>query len=662
MEHYPPLAHQRFPGELLTHGDPDLRPESGGGIIARTPRMEALEADFRSRALLATVGGRRPAVSPEALVQSLARICGVERRHVRVEVTNPADFFITFASNADCDNVFSFSGKLRCAGAPISFQRWHRCAQASSGKLDFFCKLGIEGMSASAWECGAIGQLINNLNGQLVEILPPDDRWQLEVTAWMRNPSGIPKIYVMEIPEPVGQLDSFDEEFQISPPHPAPPTERPTLIHPLTIHVLDVVERTVPYLQYRPDFVPEDDEDLTRRHDYSRSCFRGRIDGTGRGGPNSGAHPFAGPGGYGMAGDWGGGRRVNGVIPPAGGQALSCHPQSSGSQHSPGEVSSVKIGGRASGATLCSAATVVGSRTAVSTPILQHSTAPTAAGSGALVSTPILDRAALRVMVAPRRLSFSPPFGGVGTPGKGGVVPAASGGHVQILAELPLHSAMVVNPAPERDQLEDQRELAPEELVVSEDVGGLNEEEDMDPISARTNVLSIQIQHPREASQSPTHTPIAVPLEEHQLLPRVMVGPLSAGETIRQCLALIPAPSILGPKPVSSAPMHRKKTIPPNFTPRRSARLCKAAGGANLGPVRRAQTVLLRQMGVIQAEEQVSEEALEEYIKLFDKPLAPHHVKAVIALLAPDEVDFDEPMQPVYSAFSLPEAVEPCGV
>lgn len=112
MAHYPPLAHQRFPSELLTHGDPDLRPARGSGIISRTTGMEALEADFRNRALLATVGGRRRAISPEALVKSLARICGVERRHVRDEVTHPADFFITFASNADCDNIFSFSGKL----------------------------------------------------------------------------------------------------------------------------------------------------------------------------------------------------------------------------------------------------------------------------------------------------------------------------------------------------------------------------------------------------------------------------------------------------------------------------------------------------------------------------------------------------------------------
>ena len=80
-----------------------------------------------------------------------------------------------------------------------------------------------------------------------------------------------------------------------------------------------------------------------------------------------------------------------------------------------------------------------------------------------------------------------------------------------------------------------------------------------------------------------------------------------------------------------------------------------------MGPVQRAQSVLLKRMGVIQAEEQVSSEALDEYLKLFDKPLAPHHVKEITAIFAPGEVDFDGPPQAGFDAFSLLEMVEPCG-
>lgn len=140
----------------------------------------------------------------------------------------------------------------------------------------------------------------------------------------MKNPSGILRIFNLEVPEPVGMPNLLDEEGQVSPPHPALPTERVTLTHPLTIHLLNVVDHTVPYLELRLNFQPDDDDDLTRRHDYSRSYYRGRIDDTGRGNvPDSGSHPFGGPGSYGMVGEWGGGRRVNGVLAPAGGMALS---------------------------------------------------------------------------------------------------------------------------------------------------------------------------------------------------------------------------------------------------------------------------------------------------------------------------------------------------
>ncbi|XBH80479.1 hypothetical protein VPH35_106214 [Triticum aestivum] len=662
MVHYPPLAQVRFPGEVLTHGDPDLRPERGGGIISRTPGMDALEADFRSRALLATVGGRRPPISPEALVQSLARICGVERRHVRVEVSHPADFFITFASTSDCDRVFLDSGKLRCKGAPIAFQRWHRSALASSGSMEFFCRLGIEGLPANAWEWGAISQLLNNLNGQLVEILPPDDRWQLQVTAWLKNLSAVPKIYDLEIPEPVGLLASFEEDNPASPPLPAPPTERITLIHPLTIHVIDVVDRTVPYLELRPNFQPDDDEDLTRRHDYSRSCYWGRIDGTGRGNvPNSGGHPFGGPGGYGMAGDWGGGPRVMGVLAPAGGMAIparllapgSAHPREAPVQATrstlmtasgrPGSWSSSAAtagahaglpagnvaGSPVTGSPLAAvrscgslASTAVGSRALADTPLLLGSEASTAVGSKALGSTPPVRNSALWGTPPHRRLSFSPTSqmqAGKGTQEMAGMIHADQAGEEEVEVQGCLGH-------PQAHQ-EDNTDLLQE-------VG-----------------LSVRVALTRSASSSPIQTPFVVPLPQHMLLPpasaRVgtgtMQGPMTASETLRLGLVAPPAPSILGPRPAASAPVKHRKALPPNFTPRRSARLCKNAPAHNTGPVQRAQSVLLKRMGVIQAEEQVSSEALDEYLKLFDKPLAPHHVKAITTIFAPGKVDFDEP-------------------
>jgi hypothetical protein len=63
--------------------------------------MATLEARYRGHALVATVEGAHPPVSPPALVAALKEQCGVARDWVHVEVTYPSDFFILFESKED---------------------------------------------------------------------------------------------------------------------------------------------------------------------------------------------------------------------------------------------------------------------------------------------------------------------------------------------------------------------------------------------------------------------------------------------------------------------------------------------------------------------------------------------------------------------------------
>jgi hypothetical protein len=106
--------------------------------------------------------------------------------------------------------------------------------------------------------------------------------------------------------------------------------------------------------------------------------------------------------------------------------------------------------------------------------------------------------------------------------------------------------------------------------------------------------------------------------------------------------------------------VRRKKTIPQDFTPRRSERLIKKGDGKSKGPYHNAQCVLAKRLGLTQEDEEVTDDALEQYLKLFNKPLAPQHLRAIAALFVPDEVDFDEPAYSGFQAFLLPEEIEPC--
>jgi hypothetical protein len=292
MEHYLPLSRIRFPEEMFDVGEPDLRPARGRGVISRTAGMAALEADFTNRVLLGTVQGTRPPVSPEELVQALGQVCEVPRERVRVEITYPADFFITFASAEDCARVLELSGHFRCGRALLGFRRWHRTPRRLGKNLSSSPSSASKVcLPACAWEWEAISQLVNHLGGQLVEILPSSDRWCLKLMAWLRSPSTVPKEYELEVPEPAGlpNAPAFSVD-PASPPPPMPPTCRRTLVHPLIIHVLEVVDRTPVVTDYPLDSVDKD-EDTTRRHIHS--WWGGRVDGTGRGPARGGGHVYA---------------------------------------------------------------------------------------------------------------------------------------------------------------------------------------------------------------------------------------------------------------------------------------------------------------------------------------------------------------------------------
>ena len=56
---------------MFRTGEPDHRPEQGRWVLTRTRTMKKLEEKWRGRALDAKVGGDRPPVSPQDVVNAL---------------------------------------------------------------------------------------------------------------------------------------------------------------------------------------------------------------------------------------------------------------------------------------------------------------------------------------------------------------------------------------------------------------------------------------------------------------------------------------------------------------------------------------------------------------------------------------------------------------
>jgi hypothetical protein len=76
----------------------------------------------------------------------------------------------------------------------------------------------------------------------------------------------------------------------------------------------------------------------------------------------------------------------------------------------------------------------------------------------------------------------------------------------------------------------------------------------------------------------------------------------------------------------------RRKQTPKDFIPRRSNRLKKDGRGAPSTAVRKIRVDIARTLGILADQEGLAQEALDEYGRLFSKPLSQDHVAALAAL------------------------------
>jgi hypothetical protein len=87
--------------------------------------MSAWDDEYRRKALMATVGGLRPLVSSQDLMNALEAIHHIRSYDMLVEVyAPPMDFMVTYQSATECTLVFRDS-PLLCLGMPVSLSWWH---------------------------------------------------------------------------------------------------------------------------------------------------------------------------------------------------------------------------------------------------------------------------------------------------------------------------------------------------------------------------------------------------------------------------------------------------------------------------------------------------------------------------------------------------------
>ncbi|KAE8779491.1 hypothetical protein D1007_47509 [Hordeum vulgare] len=263
-----------------------MRPERGRVLISRPSGMAALERAFLEYALYAVIIGQpRRKVTSEALAAAVEFECGILPSEMTVEVTGPPfHFFLRFHSVEDCTHVVYALEQLRCGESRIGFQRWSSWLRGKPSQLPYKTTLSLEGLPEEAWDEDTVNLVLASVDGELIDMLPSTDKWLLHCTAWLRNPSAVPKVLTVSVPAPPLQpwKPDSDDENAHSPPRPLSPTDRRCIDFTVIMDVKEVIDRGPLLTEGLADeFLPDEGVDLTRKHTFA--TWRGKIDGTGPG-------------------------------------------------------------------------------------------------------------------------------------------------------------------------------------------------------------------------------------------------------------------------------------------------------------------------------------------------------------------------------------------
>jgi hypothetical protein len=181
--------------------------EATGPPMLCIVRRSAGFCDLEQRlqlALVATVGGRRPAVTCEQVTAAL-RWRGVPEGTVSVHAFAPEDFLVVCESLELREHVAAMPAVL-VAGAPLSFRPWNRQAQAVMVPMACKVSLVFEGLPPHAWDTSVVEDLLGKscaIDAVAPETKERRDLSLFKLTAWTSDLEAIPVARRLAIPEPV---------------------------------------------------------------------------------------------------------------------------------------------------------------------------------------------------------------------------------------------------------------------------------------------------------------------------------------------------------------------------------------------------------------------------------------------------------------------------
>jgi hypothetical protein len=130
-------------------------------VIDRSLSIDQAEVDL-GRALFVTVGGSRPVVTAQHVLDEVARNFGVDVRSMAIMNAAVEDFLLTLPDRRAADRVLNEGRPLYGPGFTLLFRRWSRFAHAEGAVLQSLIEVELWGIPVHAWELSTAQQLLSD--------------------------------------------------------------------------------------------------------------------------------------------------------------------------------------------------------------------------------------------------------------------------------------------------------------------------------------------------------------------------------------------------------------------------------------------------------------------------------------------------------------------
>lgn len=220
------------PSPKRRRDDPDLC------FIDRTEDIDQREAEYEYLGILVQISGTRPPVSLEQAKTAIANQCGIpldERLQIHPAMP-PYDFLLIAPDHGAYLAVLAGDRMIQTPAFTLLVRPWHRLVYADYAALYHKVQIDIVGIPPHVWRRSTAATLLGSYCS--IDHVHPDTlaRRNLStftLTAWTTRPERIPESRTLCVPEP------FDAESLLQP-------MRRTLRYPVHIHVRRLLVRFPP--------------------------------------------------------------------------------------------------------------------------------------------------------------------------------------------------------------------------------------------------------------------------------------------------------------------------------------------------------------------------------------------------------------------------------